>query len=241
MHGCGTSLWAGELPSELATSTAARLCRQNIETVEAIFVVAPQVLGACVDGIDLSQMERTPPTIERLLIAHYGEPRAAPLRRFLGRAVVFNPPAHGPIPRYASRQLFDRIYRLVWEQGARSFGHTHDLLATDLPDIEPQVTDLVERVSDYDVNDVARFLGARRYAPAVGALVRRLARMRPVNDVAAGGIVFGLARIGTAQSKQALVDRVRSLQRLPPTRDVEAATEGTLRAFAELPADLQPD
>ena len=230
-------------PSQAAIQTVQQLCSHSTNNVAAVFVVAPDVLSECVNSYDLAKVEFTPEIIEQLLVQHYGEDRVAPLWRFVASGSQSGGFPPRSIPRYQSRALFDRMQTDIRERNGNGQASTHQLVATDLTGIEPKVLELLFRVPLAAAGPIVWFLGDRRYAPAVEPLTRLASRISYDNNVNGilGAIAHNLGRIGTTESRDALIARARLLKQRPPSHARDSELASTLGGFVLLPANLQPD
>ncbi|HET9650969.1 MAG TPA: hypothetical protein VFP36_02200, partial [Usitatibacter sp.] len=174
-----------------------------------------------------------PAAIESIIVAHYAEPGiGASLRRIFTASWV----------RYQTRPLFDLMYA-DWRSGKIRQGSLimrDAILSTDLAGIEPQILDALEGLDPADGADgsgIVGFLAARKYLPAIPALVERERRAKPGR---AAVLTRALLELGTPDAIEAVLER---LAQASASAEPEARAEASWIAqqVASVPASIRID
>ncbi len=156
----------------------------------------------------LRETREYPPALEALAIEFYADPVAQrPLIGQLGNNIA----GAERYPRYRSRKLFELMYADL-KAGRETHHYAIRIISTDLS-LEAELMPLLPGLSPEAANEIVMYLGARKYAPAVPALVALQARVpheRNVNGVL-DRVDWAFLQIGTPEAIQALLARVRAL------------------------------
>ena len=150
------------------------------------------------------------PALEALIVEHYADPVVQrPLLGLLAKSLD----RFERYPKYRSRRLFELLYADL-KAGRDTQHYAIRIIATDLA-VEPELVALLPQLDPAAANELVKFLGARKYAPAVPALQALQARVphqRNTNQMIER-VDWALLQIGTPAAVQAVLERLRTLGR----------------------------
>lgn len=199
-------------------------------------------LFAAVRSVKLHGARELPAPLEALIVEHFAD---AVVRRPLLSLVASELDRFERYPKHRSRKLFDLLHAEL--KAARdTHHHAIKIIATTLP-VEAELAALLAQLDPAAANEIVMFLGERRYAPAVPALVALQARVpheRNVNGMLER-IDWAYLQIATPQAIAALLARLRALGGMRTEQAgweisnvLMSAAEQRVPAYGELAAAL---
>lgn len=192
------------LNSSMSASTAEEYGKaSDAAGLERIIAIGdPDLVRTFDTGMQRSRIEVMPPAVEALVVKHFDDPRVGTALR-------------GMQPRYQARALFDLHYarlKATYRSDEPSF---QQILRTDQPGVDEPLLQIAARfpVGPYQFNAALTFVGMRKHASAVPALLATLG----ANKDQPTGAVYLLANYPSAEvwrQTLAQLDRLRGEGRL---------------------------
>lgn len=252
---CAGSLWAQPAgqeatanPNQQARALARKLGRErSVEGLETIIGTRNiDLLGEYERGFRETSMQafsdnkykstKLLPEIEALIVKHYHDPQVGGALRALCAS-------NGT--KYHTRALFDLMYT-EWRSGqvrASTYPMRQSILQTDLPGIEAPLLELLQTpgpINDEDMRWIIRFLGDRRYRPAVPVLIALQKDAKP-NAAFALTVNSALLKIGTADATTTVLSRLAWLRGRPLDAEVTKETEFLISQIAQTSEEIPLD
>lgn len=231
----------GTFPSQAARELARTIGREgNIDGLRALIDLRNLLLfGDAVGSLNFEPSRHLPEELEALVLKHYGDDSLWRWRwlGILGR----KNDKHEIVSKYRTRQLFDLLYAELKKPGNDQIHYARAIVATDLNGIEPELIALLPVLPPSSALELVRFLATRRFAPAVPALTAlQAATPQPDSAGLVPTINWALLQIGTQESVQAVLDRIRTLGKRSPGSRAGAEIYGILSYVTMLPAGSRP-
>ena len=231
----------GTFPSQAARELARKIGREgNVDGLRGLIKLGNLLLfGDAVGSFAVDPTKHLPKELEALLLEYYGDRSWG---RYLLAVLARDFDKREAVPKYRTRQLFDLLYTDLKRPSSDQQFYARRITATDLAGIEPELIALLPALPSSSASELVRFLGTRRFAPAVPALVTLQADTPDRRSTVSPGLInWALLQIGTPQAKQAVLDRLRILAKGPASDQAGWEIASVLWDVRELPVDRAPD